>query len=401
MFKKLAYVVVREDLDGSILQSQVIEVLGNLVKEQSERITLVWFFRIDYFFRGGRRINEIKKGLREKGIDMIAIPFVSLGFPVSWYLIPFVLPQWLVGLLWVYLVKKKQIFHCRSYHAALAGVFLKFLFPIKLIFDPRSPFPEENIAAKRWKEDGINYLLWKKIEKLLCRKSDAIIAISAPFLESLKAIAPSSRFVMIPNNYPATFTKDDKTINGRSEGSEIVKICYVGSFGHWNTPEPYLQFLEDSTGGGKFSVEAKFIIQSQSLSFLEASLGKVKINPAKLTIVSSSQEDVIGHMSDCVVGMQIMSRPDDRLSIKFVEYLAAGLPVIVSDNVRGAADIVEKYEVGFVLNDDFSNKHDALQFIQNVANDRVYWRDKCRNLAEKLFSCNVVSKKLKSLYETV
>jgi len=159
--------------------------------------------------------------------------------------------------------------------------------------------------------------------------------------------------------------------------------------------------LEYSIGDDRFSLGAKFIIQSQSLLFLKASLNVVKIDHTRLTVMSSSQGDVFGHISDCVVGMQIMSRPDDRLSIKFVEYLAAGLPVIVSENVRGAADIVKRHEVGFVLNDDFSNKREALQFIHNVAKDRMFWREKCKNLAEKLFSCNVVSKKLKSLYETI
>jgi len=401
MLNKLAYVVIRENLDGPIIQSQVIDVLNNIAQEKSEQISLVWFFRIDYLFRGNKSIDEIRSDLCAKGIKLVAIPFISLGFPVSWCFLPFVLPQWLAGLLWVYLVKKKQIFHCRSYHAALAGVLLKFILPIRLVFDPRSPFPEENVAAGRWKKGGINYPFWKKIEKLLCRKSDAVIAISSPFLESLKVIAPNSRVVMIPNNYPSTFRKGGKTGSGERGSSGDIKICYVGSFGHWNTPEPYLRFLEYSTGDNKFSVGAKLIVQSQSVQFLNVSLKKVKIDNAKLTVISSLQGDVFGHMSDCVVGMQMMTRPDDRLSIKFVEYLAAGLPVIVSENVRGAADIVKKHEVGFVINDDLSNKQEALQFIHNVAKNRAFWRDKCRNLAEKLFSCNVVSKKLKNLYDTV
>jgi len=181
MLEKLAYVVIREDLGGPIIQSQVIDVLNNIAQEESGQISLIWFFRVDYLFRRDKSIDEIRNDLHAKGIKLVAIPFISLGFPVSWYLLPFVLPQWLVGLLWVYLIKNVQIFHCRSYHAALAGVFLKFIFPIKVVFDPRSPFPEENIAAGRWKEGSINHRCWKNIEKLLCRKSDAVIAISAPF----------------------------------------------------------------------------------------------------------------------------------------------------------------------------------------------------------------------------
>lgn len=404
MLNKLAYVVIREELHGPILQSQVIDVLNNIGQKESEQISLIWFYRIDYIFRGVKSIGDLRDDLNTKNIKLTAIPFISLGFPVSWWLLPFVMPQWVVGLLWVYFVKKKQILHCRSYHSALAGSFLKLLFPVKLIFDPRSPFPEEHIASRQWKSGDKNYRSWKKIEKLLCQKSDVVIATSNPFLESLKVVAPSSRFELIPNNYPAKFskvTKDVKVIGRDCENSGNVKICYVGSFGHWNSPEPYLQFFEYLVAESGSSIGAKFIVQSQTMSFLEACLSKVKFNHENLTVISSSQEDVIDHMSDCVVGIQIMSRPDDRLSIKFVEYLAAGLPVIVSENVRGAADIVKIYKVGFVLNNDLSNKHEALQFISDVANERTFWRNKCRNIAEELFSCDVVSRKLRRLYETV
>ena len=401
MLEKLAYVVVREDLDGPILQSQVIEILSRLAKDKSKNITLLWFYRIDFLFRGERRIRDIKRDLHEKGIDMVAIPFISLGFPVSWYLIPFVLPQWWLGILWVYFVKKKNIFHCRSYHAALAGMFFKYIFPVKLIFDPRSPFPEENVAANRWKSNrSINYKFWKKIEKLLCQKSDRTIAISEPFRDSLNRIAINSRIEVIPNNYPVSFNLNSKNEKQR-EKTEIIKICYIGSFGHWNNPGPYFRFLAFAIKNSRVSIRAKFIVSSKTVYFLEEFLEKEDFDRSKLSVQSVLQSDMFNHMSDCVVGLQIMTSPDDRLSIKFVEYLSAGLPVIVSENVRGAADIVKKYEVGYILKSDLSNQNQALEFIYDVSENREIWRDKCKNIAEELFSPEVISKKLKSVYETV
>ncbi len=402
MLEKLAYVVVREDLEGPILQSQVIEILSRLSKEESKDITLVWFYRVDFLFRGERRIREIKSDLYEKGVDLVAIPFISLGFPVSWYLLPLVLPQWWLGILWVYFGKKKNIFHCRSYHSALAGVLFKKFFPIKLIFDPRSPFPEENVAANRWKSNSsVNYKVWKKIEKLLCQKSDRTIAISHPFRDSLNSIAVDSRIEVIPNNYPASFDLNKQSKEKQKEEPETVKICYVGTFGHWNSPEPYFRFLAFAIESSQIPVRAKFIVSSKTISFLEEFLEKEVIDQNQLSIQSALQGDVFDHISGCVAGLQIMTTPDDRLSIKFVEYLAAGLPVIVSENVRGAAYIVKKYGVGFILKNDFSNQHQVLEFIYDVSKNREIWRDKCKNIAEELFSPEVVSKKLKNLYETV
>lgn len=401
MPSKLAYVVVREELDGPIIQSQVIDLLSNIAQRKSEQIFLVWFYRIDYLFRRGTGAAKARNDLRAKGIKLVAMPFISLGFPVSWYLLPFVLPQWLLGLLWVVSVKDIRILHCRSYHAALTGACLKCLLQFKFVFDPRSPFPEENVAAKRWKEGGVNYQAWKSIEKWIYRKSDAVIAISNPFSETIKTISPGSHVVMIPNNYPVAFAKDKNIRFEVDKNSTIIKICYVGSFGHWNRPESYLQFLSYAEKDKAFAVGMKFIVQPRSKSFLYKSLDKCGIDRAWVTVLSAEQENVIHHMSDCLVGIQIMSRPDDRLSIKFVEYLAAGLPVIVSENVRGAADMVRRHQVGFVLKGDFSNQREALEFIRNVSKDRVLWRDKCQELARELFSCGVVSRQLEQLYETV
>lgn len=236
---------------------------------------------------------------------------------------------------------------------------------------------------------------------MICQNSDAVIAISNPFRDSLNNISPNSRIEVILNNYPAAFDRNNKIEKGLIGGSQIIRICYVGSFGHWNNPEPYLRLLEMIAKNRRFSIEAKFIVPLQSFPYLDAFLDKTTINRSKITRQSSSQENVFEHMSDCVAGLQIMTRQDDRLSIKFVEYLAAGLPVIVSENVRGAADIVREYEVGFVLLDNFSNSEEALEFILNVSMNRKFWRDKCQNLAKKMFSTNVVSDKLLCLYETI
>jgi len=402
MLNKLAYVIVRENLNGAIVQSQVIDVLSNITQNGDAEVSLVWFYRIDYLFRKEESIKKIRHDLNKKGIKLIAIPFVSLGFPVSFFIIPFVLPQWILGMLWVCLVKKKRILHCRSYHAALVGACLKTVFPIKLIFDPRSPFPEENVVARNWAEKGKNYQFWKKIEGILCHKADAVIATSRPFLESLKTVSPDAYIEIIPNNYPASFyERYDVDINGMNGSPELIEVCYVGSFGHWNQAESYLRFVEYLLMNNEQSMRAKFIIQSKSFSGFEKALGDFDIDRSKLTILSSSQDEVIGHMSSCVVGVQIMSLPDVRLGIKFVEYLAAGLPVVVSENVRGAAELVKEYGVGFVLKADLSNKDEACKFILDVSKNNVFWRNKCKKIAEKLFSCSVVSNQLRSLYEAV
>ncbi len=401
MIDKIAYVIIREDLNSPIVQSQVVEVLCHINKNYSQTILLVWFFRVDYFFRSAGTIKSLRKMLEARGIHLVAIPFVSGRFPIPWYLIPFILPQWLIGLMWVWFKHGKPVLHCRSYHAALAGACFKMILPSKIIFDPRSPFPEENIAAGKWDKGSINYSFWKVAERWIAKKCDAIIATSRPFLMSFRALAPNSQIVLIPNNYSGVISSDLQTTAATDEDSTINTICYAGSLGHWNNPSFYLDFIEAIIVDKRYDCKAMFVVPTASVSVLEQCLLKRRIDTSKISVSSVSHENVLEEISGCTVGIQIMSQVDTRLSIKFVEYLAAGLPVIVSQNVRGAADIVETCGVGVILHDDFNNLCEVIAFIDDVSKNRLYWRQKCKRIAKQLFSTKVVSKQIIGLYQSL
>jgi glycosyltransferase involved in cell wall biosynthesis len=77
---------------------------------------------------------------------------------------------------------------------------------------------------------------------------------------------------------------------------------------------------------------------------------------------------------------------------KLVEYLVAGLPVIVSEDVRGAADVVDDHDVGLVIDNDLGKKCEALEFIHVVSRNKWFCRTKCKSLAAELFSCREVDK---------
>jgi glycosyltransferase involved in cell wall biosynthesis len=67
--------------------------------------------------------------------------------------------------------------------------------------------------------------------------------------------------------------------------------------------------------------------------------------------------------------------------VKFAEYLAAGLPVLVSPGVGDAAAIVERERVGFV-----HRPRRALGAVMaQVAADRAGYGVRCREAARRLF----------------
>ena len=120
---------------------------------------------------------------------------------------------------------------------------------IKVIFDPRSPFPEENITANRWDASSFSYKLWKNLEKQFLKDSDITIAITNTYIEHFKKISPQSCFAIMPNNVDVKrFMPDDKLrMSLRAElrlNDDEIVFAYSGSLGnHWNNPNIYAKFI--------------------------------------------------------------------------------------------------------------------------------------------------------------
>jgi len=205
--KKLAYLIVREELDSPLVQSQCIDVISSINHNWVDgRVELVWFYRVDYLFRkNSTNQSELRKRLCKAGIKAHFLPFISAGFPLQWWALPFVLPQWIVGLIYLRFCLGFRFYHCRSYHAGLLGRFGSSVAGSKYIFDPRSPFPEENVSAERWGGNSLSKKIWKRLETWIINGAAATVVVSRGLVDLYEKIKPASQFKLVPNNYPASF----------------------------------------------------------------------------------------------------------------------------------------------------------------------------------------------------
>jgi len=275
------------------------------------------------------------------------------------------------------------------------------IFPLKFIFDPRSPFPEENREAYGWRSESGNFKVWKAIERKLCSAAVCTFVVSAEFAQSLRAQTPHGKFRVIPNNYPLTFDMRRSEISSHSTNSSNANsLAYVGSLGHWNDADLYLQFLREFENHIDVPTRATFFVPNQSAQTLRDSISAEQLRLVEANVKSVAQQCVAEELEPFAVGMYLMRTPDTRLGVKFVEYLAAGLPVIVSENVRGAADIVRTHGVGIVLEADLGNMEDIVEFVESVHKNRRQWREKCRAFARHEFSTIAVARKTLSAYES-
>ena len=406
---RVGYVVVREDLSSPIIRSQVLDVLKVITSSSDIAIDLIWFCRADLLSGGRRLLHEIRNELSPSVVRIHIWPIIGSRFPPSWWeLIP-ILPQLCLGLVVALVRFRLKIVHCRGYTGSVACALLRPILRSALIFDPRSPMPEERAAQGRWTPGSFSFRVWKNLERFVLGRADITIATSPAFGRHLVASLSAARIRVIPNNYPLSFgsqvtrapSREDDTLPGSVLPGSALRLCYVGTFGHWNSIDAYASFLVCLRSTGAI-VDVLFVTPEAAKNQVDVGLREA-LDEEGITwqVISLAQDEIGEIVSPYLAGMQLMDLEDPRLSIKVVEYLASGLPVLVSENVRGAAELVAEHGVGFILAKDLSNIAECREFLQKVATDRIAWSERCRKLAYAQFSPETVAAEIASVYRSL
>lgn len=397
----VAYLIFDEIPWRPVIKGQVIELIKKIkLKAEIDNYYLVSFLRLNRILTGREEISQIEGELEESGIDLILIPIPYLGFAAKWYLLPIVLLVTLPVLLHLVLIKKTGLFHCRSYLITISALVVKKLLGTKLIFDPRSDFPEENITAGRWAETSLSFKILKFLEKLFLRNSDATIAIADTYDEHFRRIFEDSRLYEIPNNVDVEkFTRADSFRGAYRDKNGISKkilFCYEGSMGcHWHNPEIYAQYMIEMRGL-QIDHMFLFVIPKADVTSLKETFDKYGIGSAEYLVEHAAFDEVPKYLSAADFGLEFMERYKIAMGIKFVEYLAMGLPVIINSQVGGAKTIIEEYGVGTVLD---LGQNNFLEQLNELIENKDEIANKSRSAAERLFSNEEVAKKYADLYE--
>lgn len=226
--------------------------------------------------------------------------------------------------------KKPRLLHARSFPAGFVAFFLKTLFDIDYILDPRGPWVEEqNLIGKK-----VNLILrkffvlsfkkavcWisvtKSMAKFLCRNYHAP-------LDKVKVIpcfVVAGRFVSFP--FPSRPT-----------------LLHLGGFSYWQSRDEILSLF----------LKLRQHIPTLTLLILTYEdpirLGEL---PEGVKVVQASFEEVPRYMK-AHLGL-LWRTPSFFASmvfpIKVGEYLASGIPVCVNPSCKEVLSFIKTYRVGF------------------------------------------------------
>jgi glycosyltransferase involved in cell wall biosynthesis len=401
----VAYVVWLEHLNCPIMKSQVLDVCAKC-SIRGINLHFVYFSKRSNL----KESQEILHATLPPDVKKIVIPVILPNFAFrffSWFFysawqLPIIYLASFFSIKKLMAIYKFDILHFRSYPIAFNGLLLKrWNESLSIIFDPRSPFPEECITLGNFSSKSLSYKFWKWMEAKYVGGFDAVVATTFEFSRALSENAERSNLVVIPNNVDIdrfSVTEQSSSAIRRRLGfsDDQFIFCYLGSLGEslWNDPHVYANFIKSLRN---LNIPHSFLFITPSLKILEKVFHEHNILSSEYVAVASSFADVPSYLTCADVGLNLMFKRDARLSVKTVEYFASGLSVIANIKAEGVAKLIETQNLGVVI-DELRIDDAALESIRQIHCKLAEYRARALEYATTMCSTSAVSDKYISLY---
>lgn len=283
------------------------------------------------------------------------------------------------------IISEFDIIHCRNY--LTSKIIYDMGFAEKMIFDPRSKFPEEVFLRFNNKKE---YKFWCEVEAELVKRSKTTITVSFPFKEYIqnKHNLEDEKVKVIP-----LFGKRSNSIDNQLM-TRSRTIVYLGSMsGGYDK-----NLLFDYFSKIDFARYSLKLITSTPVTEINKYCEKFLIPKENVTILNLPQEMVIHELNKDFIGLLFMGdngAADIVLSTKFSEYAAAGLPVIINNIPKGAVYFVKKYFSGEVID----SPEDLRRALDKIEQNYEFYQRNTVSLFENELSIDMVSKLTVEAYQ--
>lgn len=296
-----------------------------------------------------------------------------------------------------------DVVHCRSYHATYAAIKAreKKKLTYKIVFDARGVWPEEVSLKKKNNKESNNYLFLKTIEKFILNNVEVTVCVSDTMQERFKNIGANR----LETVYLSANT-DVLQVCERVNDDNSITFTYIGTLSEntWHSPKElhrlYYQ-LRKKVDNPKLIIATTSDHNEIRKIFTDIPTSEIEYTSFKRVgeLKKIFERTTFGLMSY----FNPLSEMDKELSdmvlaVKVVEYISAGLPVIVNKACGGAAVLIDKYNMGITYNPDTFEEITS-EALQNYINDN---RKKRRSLlAKELFDYQSNAVKYYEIYQSL
>jgi len=318
-----------------------------------------------------------------------------------------------------------RILHARSFEPAVMAWLATMFYGGKWIYDTRNFFWEEKVELGRIGRNIFTRMGFA-FDRYLVRKADTVIAVTeAARFEYAKQMGagspasrrqspsprrhshesgnldPADRLSVIHNNYdPQRFTIDAAARSSRRMElgiSDRHVLIYSGSLIKWHRFEDMATFCnqlqtKDTSGYTLWcSYEWNEETERWAKTLLTGDYRLLRLAPAEVCPTLQAAD----------AGLMFLTLTKSRtttIPIKFAEYLACGMPVVVNQGIGDPEEIVRRYRVGVVVQDMTDDSIDrAVNELLELLHD-PNMRDRAVEAAKKEFHLDMAIEKYKECY---
>ena len=351
--------------------------------QEGYRIHLMTFERQPYRCNGTEEAQWRAALLRE-GI---------VWHPVAYHHRPLLLAKMVDGLAGVWtgwrLMRREPIrlLHARSEFPAAIASILAWLKRLPMLYESDGLISEERVDVGLWRREGLIYRLTCALERWLPRVSQEMIVLTQRYADRLRqqgvrvpvTVLPSCTDIKRFHRDPGQRT----TLRGRMGWSDQLVFVYSGQIGGWYQFEQMADFFARLKAVVPRSHWLCLVNNEPSTILrLVESRG---VPSASITVRSVLPEEVPQWLAASDLALAFIRAGTSKFAsspTKIAEYLACGLPVIMTAGVGDTEQLLTEHEVGYVLNGLDHGQYDrAIDWVEWLIPRLAPAAAKCRQIA--------------------
>jgi glycosyltransferase involved in cell wall biosynthesis len=255
----------------------------------------------------------------------------------------------------------------------------------RLVFDYRGILSEEYVLQGRIARRGAMHRLLRALEGWVLDHVDATVCVSHRLAARARrwrarravetAVVPCCCDARVAR--AAEVAVDSRRRELGLDPTRDFVLLYAGSLSAWNAPH---EMLAVYWACRETEAATRFLVLTEDTDRAAVVLGAAP----DVLVRAVPHADIGSYLAVGDLGLLIRSSsPVNRVAspVKFGEYLACGVPVLVSPGVGDCPAIVEREQAGFVLRDDRL----LADIVAEIRRERAAFRARCRRVAAALF----------------
>jgi glycosyltransferase involved in cell wall biosynthesis len=373
-------------------------------------------------FPGGRQLfssfNQSKKKYKSNKYKVTFIPFLSLQITTSIPVVDYIL-KWMSGIyVFLYLLikygkRKDLILWIEMTSSAWPFQIYKSLFHVPLILDVHGTIDEKIQYKNSSQQAIINYAMGVYDEMMAISNSDVFVGVSNRMIEIFRSrykFIPAYSYVLpiFTSDEYKNFSESTRTIIRRELGiNESFVFVYSGGIQPWQCLPDTLFFFKKIVESDIFKPKNPVLLlliwnkQNKLIDMIE----EIGLPMERVKVMSVPQNEVANYLSAADVGILFRENLTTNLvssPTKAGEYLNAGLPILCTPYVGDISSLVQKENVGFLIDIwrdvDFVK---LLNWCSDICQNRKEYNQRCMEVGSQLFSNKNIDCKVEEIIDQV